>query len=71
LFFFLGVNSPGAEDSPTNHSSYFYVDDSALTNGLKAFVNLVEDFYTKTKSLTTRWPDPAESKVDLDFPRND
>ncbi|MBT4974156.1 hypothetical protein N9E05_03100 [Gammaproteobacteria bacterium] len=29
------------------------------------------DFYTKTKSLTTRWPDPAESKVDLGFPRND
>jgi metal-dependent amidase/aminoacylase/carboxypeptidase family protein len=44
MFFFLGVNSPGAEDSPTNHSPYFYVDDSALTNGLKAFVNLVEDF---------------------------
>jgi amidohydrolase len=44
LFFFLGVNSPGVEDSPTNHSPYFYVDDSALTNGLKAFVNLVEDF---------------------------
>ena len=24
--------------------AYFYVDDSALTNGVKAFVNLVEDF---------------------------
>jgi amidohydrolase len=44
LFFFLGVNSPGSEDSPTNHSPYFYVDDAALSNGLKAFVNLVEDF---------------------------
>ena len=33
LFFFLGVNAPGVEDSPTNHSPYFYVDDSALTNG--------------------------------------
>jgi amidohydrolase len=44
LFFFLGVNAPGVEDSPTNHSPYFYVDDSALTNGVKAFVNLVEDF---------------------------
>ena len=44
MFFFLGVNSPGAEDSPTNHSPYFYVDDSALTNGLKAFINLVEDY---------------------------
>ena len=44
LFFFLGVNSPGIEESPTNHSPYFYVDDSALTNGVKAFINLVEDF---------------------------
>ncbi len=44
LFFFLGVNSPGVDESPTNHSPYFYVDDSALTNGVKAFINLVEDF---------------------------
>ena len=44
LFFFLGVNAPGDEDSPTNHSPYFYVDDSALSNGVKAFINLVEDF---------------------------
>jgi amidohydrolase len=38
------VNAPGDEDSPTNHSPYFYVDDSALSNGVKAFINLVEDF---------------------------
>ena len=44
LFFFLGVNPSGVEESPTNHSPYFYVDDSALTNGVKAFINLVEDF---------------------------
>ena len=44
LFFFLGVNAPGDEDSPSNHSPYFYVDDSALSNGVKAFVNLVQDF---------------------------
>ncbi len=44
LFFFLGVNAPGVEDSPTNHSPYFYVDDTALTNGVKAFINLVEDY---------------------------
>ena len=50
LFFFLGVNAPGVEDSPTNHSPYFYVDDSALTNGVKAFVNLVEDFSVKFNS---------------------
>ena len=44
LFFFLGVNALGVAESPTNHSPYFYVDDSALNNGVKAFVNLVEDF---------------------------
>ena len=44
LFFFLGVNAPGVDESPTNHSPYCYVDDSALINGVKAFINLVEDF---------------------------
>ncbi|MXW96554.1 MAG: CoA-acylating methylmalonate-semialdehyde dehydrogenase [Acidimicrobiaceae bacterium] len=27
-------------------------------------------FFTKAKAITTRWPDPAESAVDLGFPRN-
>ena len=27
------------------------------------------DFYTRTKVVTTRWPDPATSSVDLGFPR--
>ena len=53
MFFFLGVNSPGAEDSPTNHSPYFYVDDSALTNGLKAFINLVEDYSPSSIKIKT------------------
>jgi amidohydrolase len=44
LFFFLGVNAPGVDDSPSNHSPFFYVDDSALSNGLKAFVYLVQDY---------------------------
>jgi amidohydrolase len=44
LFFYLGVNPPGVEESPTNHSPYFYIDDDALDNGVKAFVNLVDDF---------------------------
>jgi amidohydrolase len=44
LFFYLGVNPPGVEESPTNHSPYFYVDDDALDNGLKAFIYLVESF---------------------------
>jgi len=44
LFFYLGVNPADVEESPTNHSPYFYVDDAALDNGVKAFVYLVEDF---------------------------
>jgi malonate-semialdehyde dehydrogenase (acetylating)/methylmalonate-semialdehyde dehydrogenase len=27
------------------------------------------DFYTRTKVVTTRWPDPATSSVDLGFPK--
>ncbi|MEO7429321.1 MAG: CoA-acylating methylmalonate-semialdehyde dehydrogenase [Acidimicrobiales bacterium] len=27
-------------------------------------------FYTRSKVITTRWPDPATSSVDLGFPRN-
>ena len=44
LFFFLGVNPPEDESMPTNHSPYFYIDDAALDNGVKAFVSLVEEF---------------------------
>jgi amidohydrolase len=44
LFFYLGVNPLDVGESPTNHSPYFYVDDGALDNGVKAFVHLVEDF---------------------------
>ncbi len=28
-------------------------------------------FYTKAQAITSRWPDPAGSSVDLGFPRND
>ena len=27
------------------------------------------DFYTRSKVVTSRWPDPATSKVDLGFPQ--
>jgi malonate-semialdehyde dehydrogenase (acetylating)/methylmalonate-semialdehyde dehydrogenase len=27
------------------------------------------DFYTRTKAVTSRWPDPATSRVDLGFPQ--
>jgi malonate-semialdehyde dehydrogenase (acetylating)/methylmalonate-semialdehyde dehydrogenase len=28
-------------------------------------------FYTRPKVVTSRWPDPSTSSVDLGFPRND
>jgi malonate-semialdehyde dehydrogenase (acetylating)/methylmalonate-semialdehyde dehydrogenase len=27
-------------------------------------------FFTRTKVVTSRWPDPASSSVDLGFPQN-
>ena len=51
LFFYLGVNPSDVKDSPTNHSPYFYVDDSALSNGVKAFIFLVDDFNKRYSEL--------------------
>ena len=28
------------------------------------------EFYTRTKAVTSRWPDPATSTIDLGFPTN-
>jgi len=55
---------------PTYAHSFGGWKDSGFSE-TKAFGPSSIDFYTKTKSLTTRWPDPAESKVDLGFPRYD
>ena len=57
FYFWLGVNKPGIgldssnfgerTDVAGNHSPYFYVDDSALDEGLRAFVHLVDDYPDK------------------------
>ena len=57
LYFWLGVNKPGEgldsanfgerTNVPGNHSPYFYVDDSALDEGVRAFVNLINDYPIK------------------------
>lgn len=44
LYFFLGVNPQNQESTYTNHSPKFYVDDDALDTGVKAFIQLVEDY---------------------------
>ncbi|HHL31582.1 MAG TPA: amidohydrolase [Oceanospirillales bacterium] len=46
FFFYLGV-TPHEIDyrtAPTNHSPLFYVEESNLINGVKAFVQLVQDY---------------------------
>ena len=46
LYFFMGV-TPRDQDhttAPSNHSPLFYVEEAALLNGVRAFVQLVEDF---------------------------
>jgi len=46
FFFFMGVTPAkvNAKTAPTNHSPLFYVDESNLINGVKAFIQLVKDY---------------------------
>lgn len=46
FFFFMGVTPQDvdAKTAPTNHSPLFYVEESNLINGVKAFVQLVNDY---------------------------
>ena len=64
----VGINVP--IPLPTYSHSFGGWKDSGFSE-TKAFGPSSIDFYTQTKSLTTRWPNPADSKVDLGFPRND
>ena len=64
----VGINVP--IPLPTYSHSFGGWKDSGFSE-TKAFGNSSIDFYTKTKSIATRWPDPADSKVDLGFPKND
>ena len=59
MYFWLGINKPGEGEESSNfgertdvagnHSPYFYVDDSALDEGVKAFVYLVDDYSNNFK----------------------
>jgi malonate-semialdehyde dehydrogenase (acetylating)/methylmalonate-semialdehyde dehydrogenase len=64
----VGINVP--IPLPTYSHSFGGWKDSGFSE-TKAFGNSSIDFYTKTKSVATRWPDPKDSKVDLGFPKND
>ena len=64
----IGINVP--IPLPTYTHSFGGWKDSGFSE-TKAFGPSSIDFYTKTKSVATRWPDPKDSKVDLGFPKND
>ena len=59
MYFWLGINKPGEGEGSSNfgertevagnHSPYFYVDDSALDEGVRAFIHLVNDYPNKYK----------------------
>ncbi len=46
LFFFLGISPPDSDykNAASNHSPLFYIDEPALLNGVRAFVQLVQDY---------------------------
>ncbi len=46
FYFFMGITpkDKDARTAPSNHSPLFYVDESALLSGVKAFVQLVQDY---------------------------
>ena len=64
----IGINVP--IPLPTYSHSFGGWKDSGFSE-TKAFGSSSIEFYTKTKSITTRWPNPSDSKVDLGFPKND
>jgi amidohydrolase len=46
VYFFVGSTPPGqdADQAPSNHSPLYFVDESALTVGVKAMVNVAVDY---------------------------
>ena len=44
MYFWLGVNEPGVDVAPGNHTPFFKIDDRALDEGVKAMVYLALDY---------------------------
>ena len=38
VFMFLGIDKPGTENAPNNHSDRFTIDDAALPAGVRAHI---------------------------------
>ena len=59
----VGINLP--IPVPMAFHSFGGWKDSGFSE-TKAFGHSSIEFYTKTKSIATRWPDPADSKVEIE-----
>ena len=63
----VGVNIP----IPVPHASYSFGGwKDSLFGDAHMYGPAGIDFYTRTKVVTTRWPDPSTSAVDLGFPKS-
>ena len=63
----VGVNVP----IPVPHASYSFGGwKDSLFGDAHMYGPEGIDFYTRSKVVTTRWPDPATSSVDLGFPKS-
>jgi len=63
----VGINVP--VPVPVGYYSFGGWGDSLFGNS-HAYGPEGIDFYTKAKVVTSRWPDPATSTIDLGFPQN-
>jgi len=63
----VGINVP--IPVPVGYYSFGGWGDSLFGNS-HAYGPEGIDFYTKAKVVTSRWPDPATSSIDLGFPQN-
>ena len=58
VFFYLGVNRKGAEESTVaaNHSPHFFVDEGALPTGVRALAHLAVDYLAVSRKAVS--PEP-------------
>ena len=63
----VGINVP--IPVPVGYHSFGGWDDS-LFGGIAMYGPEGMRFYTKQKVITSRWPDPTSSQIDLGFPQN-
>jgi amidohydrolase len=47
FFFFLGASSKGDNNAASNHSPFFYVDESTLSTGVRSMAGLTVEYMTR------------------------